>query len=469
MDFVSNGCFELCGYHRHEIESQKILWGDFTHPEDIHEVDRMVRHAANIGEPFEVEYRIIAKDGTEKWVWERGRVVDSTEDGIAILEGFITDITDRKRSETALIRTESYARAVVESAIEAVIAIDCHGKIESFNNAAEKMFGYSFKEVRGIHCRKLMPPQFAKKFDQYFTQKLAISNWNNNEELSGRKRNGNEFPILVSISQLQNDRAEKHVVLIRDLTNQRTAEKEVREQRELLAHVDRLNTMGEMAAGIAHEISQPLTAISMYAKSGLKFLENSSSKSDRLQEALEKLSVQAHRAGAVIERMQQMTRPRESHQEIIDCTTLIRGVHKLAEVEAQLRKFVIVLRMAEYLPKVKCDPIQIQQVVLNLLRNGMESMSYTNSSHNKIILQADLIDQKIKISIVDSGHGISRELAKQLYLPFVSTKELGMGLGLSISRSIISAHSSQLEFVNNKSDGATFFFSLPVAQLQSTA
>ena len=103
MDFVSDGCFELCGYHRHEIESQQVLWGDFTHPDMIDEVDRKVRNATESGQPFEVEYRIIARNGQEKWVWERGRAVDRRSDGVVILEGLITDITDRKLTEAALV------------------------------------------------------------------------------------------------------------------------------------------------------------------------------------------------------------------------------------------------------------------------------------------------------------------------------------------------------------------------------
>jgi len=339
MEFVSDGCYQLCGYQRHEIESQSVLWGDFTHPQDIDEVDRKVRTAAIKSEPFEVEYRIIARSGQQKWVWERGRVVDFRDDGVAILEGFITDIT-----------------------------------------------------------------------------------------------------------------------------SQRIAEKEAREQRELLAHVDRLNTLGEMAAGIAHEINQPLTAISMYAQTGIRLMQSKKLNKNRLSEALEKLSLQAHRASAVIERMQEMTKQRESLQEVVDCESLITEVHKLAEVEAHLRDFIIILHIDSDLPSISCDPIQIQQVILNLLRNGMESMKASHCpAGSKIILQINSNKRGIRISIIDNGLGISETLAKKLYQPFTSTKESGMGLGLSISRSIISAHGGKLEFSNNNTSGATFYFTLPHA------
>ena len=462
MDFVSDGCFELCGYQRHEIESQQVLWGDFTHPDMIDEVDLKVRSAADNGEPFEVEYRIITRDGTEKWVWERGRVIDHRADGVAVLEGFITDITDRKLAEAALMRAEAYAQAIVESAVDAVITVDNQGGIESFNQAASTMFGYRASEVRGHHCRTLVATGFYREFDRYFQRSLGgASPQERSVEINGCDKRDHEFPIVLSMRGIVNVEEKKYVILIRDLTEQRQAEKEVREQRDVLAHVDRLNTLGEMAAGIAHEINQPLTAISMYAQSSLRFLARAQPQLDRLEEALEKLSQQAHRAGAVIERMQELTRPHQSHQEVVDSSRLLYEIHALAEVEAQIRNFIIVMRLDDRLPTVKCDPIQIQQVILNLLRNGMDSMrSNKCKPGSKIVLQAKAGPAEIRISIVDSGLGVSRKLEKQLYQPFATTKEAGMGLGLSISRSIISAHGGQLSFTNNKAGGATFSFNL---------
>ncbi len=465
MDFVSDGCFELCGYHRHEIESQQVLWGDFTHPDMIDYVDRKVREAADRGEPFEVEYRIITRDGDEKWVWERGRVVDYRSDGVAILEGLITDITDRKHAEAALVRAEAYAKAIVDAAIEAVITVDAAGAIEAFNQAACAMFGYRADEVRGQHCRTLIAANYYREFDQYFQRRRdGAATAPREVELNGCDRRDREFPLALSMHGIVDLAERKYVILIRDLSEQRQAEKEVREQRNLLARVDRLNTLGEMAAGIAHEINQPLTAISMYAQSCLRFLRKPDPAIERLEDGLEKLSQQAHRAGAVIERMQELTRPRESLRETVEPTRLLREIRDLAEVEAQLRNFIIVLRIDDKLPPVRCDPVQIQQVILNLLRNGMESMQAKRCQPgSKIVLKAEARDGRVRIAIVDSGTGISQQLEKKLYQPFATTKPSGMGLGLSISRSIIAAHGGRLEFGNNKGSGATFHFSLAAA------
>ena len=463
MDFVSDGCFDLCGYQRHEIESQQVLWGDFTHPDMIDEVDRKVRAAAETGEPFEVEYRIIARDGQEKWVWERGRAIDRRSDGVAIIEGFITDITDRKLAEAALMRAEAFAQAIVASALDAVIGIDDQGAIESFNQAASGIFGYRADEVRGMHCRGLIATDYYREFDSYFQRNRTPAEWRaSSVELNGCDKQGDTFPIVLSMREILDVGERKYVILIHDLTEQRRAEKEVREQRDVLAHVDRLNTLGEMAAGIAHEINQPLTAISMYAQSGMRFLQRPVPDLERLGEALNKLSQQAHRAGAVIERMQEMTRPHQSHQEAVDAAQLLYEIHGLGEVEAQIRNFIIVLRLDDNLPRVNCDRVQIQQVILNLLRNGMESMRANRcKAGSKIVIQARTTPSQVRISIIDQGVGIARDLEQQLYTPFTSTKESGMGLGLSISRSIVAAHDSQIEFCNNPGGGATFSFGLP--------
>ncbi len=462
MDFVSDGCYDLCGYHRHEIESQQVLWGDFTHPDMIDQVDRVVRAAAETRGSFEVEYRIIARDGAEKWVWERGRVVDYREDGVAILEGFITDINNRALAEAASRRAEAYAQAIVDTAIEAVITVDEQGAIESFNQAATDMFGYCAEEIKEHHFRRLVGKRYYAELDRYFQRNRApvAGPWRG-IELDGCNRDNRTFPVALSIRRIPGVDDAKYVILIRDLTEQRRAERVVREQRDLLAHVDRLNTLGEMAAGIAHEINQPLTAISMYAQSGLQFLQQDRPDLEKLGQALSKLSQQAHRAGTVLERMQEMTQPHQSRYERTDAGDLIRGIRELAEVEARLHKFVIHLRLAGQLPDIQCDPVQVQQVILNLLRNGMESMRMAScTAGSRIVLQANQVNDRVRIEIVDCGIGISQENQELLYEPFASTKKSGMGLGLSISRSIISAHGGRLEFRNNDAGGATFSFEL---------
>ena len=462
MDFVSNGCFDLCGYHREEIESQSILWGDFTHADDIDDIDRIVRTASGIGESFEVEYRIVAKGGQTKWVWERGRVVHVREDGVAVLEGFITDITSRKQVETELRHAQAYAQAVVESAADAVITIDEHGHIESFNRAASRMFEYTATQATSLLCRELIATHDRAVLDKYIeSNRIAGTTEQASCDINGLTKNNREFPLTLSINRIDETVDSRYVILARDLTQRQAHDRQLREQREMLAHVDRVNTLGEMAAAIAHEINQPLTAISTHAQSGLRFLKKTPTAIARVEEGLELVSAQARRAGAIIERIQMMARYKERLPEAIDVGTLVGGIQGLAQLEAHLRNFAIELDICENAPAVVCDPVQIQQVILNLLRNGMESMSDANCAANaKIRLRSEIIDGGVRIAIIDQGAGVSEQVATQLFEPFRSSKQLGMGLGLAISRSIIVAHNSTLEYFDNPDGGATFQFIL---------
>jgi len=254
---------------------------------------------------------------------------------------------------------------------------------------------------------------------------------------------------------------------VSDLTDQRAAESEARQHREYLAHADRLNMLGEMATGIAHEINQPLTAITLFAQAGGRLLR--AGKKDRLLEIFDKLNKHAHRASAVIERMQTMVRSQERTKEVTDCNVLVEDVSKLAEAEAAIRDMSVELELTATLPAVAVDTVQIQQVALNLLRNGMESMQSTDARNGSSIrLRTSLReDGDIQVSVTDSGSGVTAEVAKKLFVPFSTTKKSGMGMGLSISRAIIIAHGGNLDFFNNETCGATFFFTLPQASREN--
>lgn len=254
-----------------------------------------------------------------------------------------------------------------------------------------------------------------------------------------------------------------------DITPLRRKEMQLKEQQDQLTRLDRLSTLGEMTAGIAHEINQPLTAISTYAQSCLRFMDPDNPKPDRLKEALGKLSEQAHRAGAVVERIREFARQRPSANELIDCNELIETVEELAEADARGRGIVIRTKLARDLRIVLCDPIQIQQVVLNLIRNAIDSMESSGfQGGNEVVLRTEKTDGGgVRIAVVDSGTGISDVVEKDLFRPFSTHKASGLGMGLSVSRSIVTAHGGQLDYYNNSRGGATFFLLLPPAPGES--
>jgi two-component system sensor kinase FixL len=246
----------------------------------------------------------------------------------------------------------------------------------------------------------------------------------------------------------------------------------VNEQREQLAHVERLNTLGEMTAAIAHELNQPLTAIAMYSKSAKLLAQQG--QQDKLMDVLDKVAQQSHRAGAVIERMQAMSYQSSHQQDQVNPTDLLKEIKDLAEIEAQVRHFTIDLKIPQHLPLISCDPIQIQQVILNLLRNGMQSMQTNQCAPGSAIeLRAVIDHQQLWIKVTDQGTGIEDSMADKLFLAFASNKHTGktagMGLGLTIGKAIIEAHGGRLNYRNlTPTNGAEFFFNLAVAPQAQT-
>ncbi len=244
----------------------------------------------------------------------------------------------------------------------------------------------------------------------------------------------------------------------------RRSEEEARETRERLAHVTRISTLGEMATGIAHEINQPLAAVATYAQACGRMIRSRMSNDVELLETLDRISHEALRAGAIINKLKDLVRRRESRQVPCDLNTLINDVAGLAGVDAQHKGVDLRLSLAEGLPLVVVDPVQIQQVVLNLVRNGMDAMDGCSSDGVLLLRTRAAGEGGVTCSVVDQGVGLDAEQEAELFTPFYTTKESGMGMGLSISRTIVRAHGGKVWFTRNPDCGTTFHFSLPVEE-----
>lgn len=468
MEFVSEGCQKLSGYTPSDFEEQRVSWVDVIHSDDRDDVWQSISAAVKAEVAFEIEYRIVTKSNQERWVWERGRAVEAPASSETHLEGIISDITDRRRAESELFESRAFSEAVVDTAAEAIITIDVNGAIETFNRAAQHMFDYTLEEVQGQNVRMLMPKPYSVEHDGYIARYLRTDEARiigTGREVRAQRKDRSVFPIHLSVSEVKSNVGRKFVGLIRDISKQRAAEMAARQHIEQLAHADRLNMLGEMATGIAHEINQPLTAISLFSQGGKRLLDTG--KIDRLPDIFDKLSQHALRAGAIIERMQSMARESESVRKLADLNVLIEEVVKLAEADARMRDIEIEFVPSAVLPTVLVDEVQIQQVALNLLRNGMEAMRSTGCRDGNVITMQTMLrgDGDVEVTVVDSGSGVDNEIADKIFTPFSTTKDSGMGMGLSLSRTIIIAHGGELAFFNNESGGATFYFTLPVEQL----
>ena len=359
------------------------------------------------------------------------------------------------------------ALTVLDSAVDAIVTIDAKGIIQSVNRATLTMFGFGEQELVGQPLSMLMPEPYRSRHDGFIEHYLKTGKANIigiGRELIAQAKDGRVFPIYLAISDIDEGGQRYFAGIVRDISDQKAAQAALLEQQERLAHVGRLSTMGEMTASIAHEINQPLTAIAMYAQASLKLLQRDNFDKEKLIAALDKLNQQALRAGAVIERIQRFVRNESGQKELANLNTLIRDVEHLAAADARLHGIDLEFYLDPDLPDVFCDPIQIQQVALNLLRNAVDAMDEVGCQHGNTVkvCSGSIANDLVEVTVVDAGSGVAEDQEGLVFGAFHTTKANGMGMGLSICRSIIEAHGGNLNFKNNDTHGCTFYFQLPI-------
>ena len=374
------------------------------------------------------------------------------------------------RSERPAADNHSHAapewKALLDAAVDAIIVIDHRGRIETFNSAAEVIFGFDAQEVLGKNVSLLMPEPYKGEHDGYIRNYLDTGDAKIigiGREAQARRKGGPVFPIDLSVGEIPTDGQPKFVGIVRDATKRKRAEEEIHQTRERLAQFGRLSTLGEMAASLAHELNQPLTAIATYTQACQRLIESGQSDDDEILTALKKCNAQAQRAGEVIRRLRQFVKKKELGRREVSFDEIFRDLTVLAEVDARDNGVSLTIDVAKGLPRVLVDAVQIQQVILNLIRNGIDAMMNVNHYDDGISVTVDKSpNDQVRIMVTDHGTGITEEDEKKIFQPFFTTKTSGMGLGLAISRSIIESHGGVLSFTKNPSGGTTFHFTLPV-------
>ncbi len=374
------------------------------------------------------------------------------------------------RSEPPAAGSHSFAapewKALLDAAVDAIIVIDHRGRIETFNSAAEVIFGFSAEEVVGENVSLLMPEPYKSEHDSFIRNYLETGNARIigiGREAQGKRKSGSVFPIDLSVGEIPTDDQPRFVGIIRDITERKRSEEEIHKTRERLSQFGRLSTLGEMAASLAHELNQPLTAIATYTEACQRLIESGKSDDDEILATLKKCNSQAQRAGEVIRRLRQFVKKRELGRREVSCDDLIRDVAALAEVDARDNGIPLTIDLAEGLPKIMVDTVQIQQVVLNLIRNGIDAMMDMDQHDEGISVSVSEFEtDQVKIVVTDHGSGITKEAEEKIFQPFFTTKPSGMGLGLAICQSIIESHGGVLSFTKDPSGGTTFYFTLPV-------
>jgi len=382
-----------------------------------------------------------------------------------IYVGTILDNTAQKEVENTLREREEKFTSVFETGPDAIIIFNEQGAIESLNAAAVWLFGYLESEVLGQDVKMLMPALDRERHDGFLAHRptgekriIGIA-----RVVMGQRRGGDTFPMELNVGEIRIGERRLFTGFIRDISERLGAERRLQDLQAELLHVSRLTDMGQMSSALAHELNQPLTAIANYTKAARRTLDQGVEASrDKVQELLDKAAGQALRAGQIIRRLRDFIEKREDNRAPEDINKIIEEAMALAFVGAAEASATVTANLAANLPKVLIDKIQVQQVVLNLVRNALEAMA--NSPRRELCVSTEQENEAfVQVVIADSGPGLAEEVVAKLFQPFVTTKHDGMGIGLSICRSIVDAHGGKLWATSRPGDGVTFHFQLPIA------
>ena len=371
---------------------------------------------------------------------------------------------DRAEATTEkLLAREAHLQSILDTVPDAMVVIDERGIMQSFSLAAKRLFGYSPGEVLGKNVKMLMPSPYRESHDGYLDRYLRTGERRIigiGRVVVGSRKDGSTFPMELAVGEMRSNNQRFFTGFIRDLTEGQKTEGRLQELQSELVHVSRLTAMGEMASALAHELNQPLAAIANYLKGSKRLLEKSTDdQAAKVREAMDKAADQALRAGEIIRRLRDFVARGESERRVESLAKLIEEASALALVGAKEQGVHVRFQLDQNLDLVLADNVQIQQVLLNLMRNAIEAMA--ESPRRELLVSSRAAeDNMILVSVVDTGSGIAPEMATQLFQPFVTTKQRGMGVGLSISRTIVDAHGGQIWADPNPEGGTIFRFTL---------
>ncbi len=388
------------------------------------------------------------------------------------LIAIVHDITSRRAATDALAERETRLRAILATVPDAIVTIDTSGKIETFSQAAERMFGYRAGEIIGRNVSQLMPSPYREAHDGYLERYLRTGERRIigiGRVVVGQRADGSTFPMELQVAELQvaemaSGGRRLFTGFVRDLTEQQQAERRLQDLQARLVHSARLGTLGRMASTLAHEINQPLTAIANYVQAARQLL--ASGRADlhpRVIDAMTKAAAQAARAGAIIQRLRQFVSRGETARRAEDLNKIVEEAAALALLGAREYGIRVNFSLRPDLPVVLADAVQVQQVVLNLVHNAVEVLQPCARREIDIATGIAAVTGFAEVTVADTGPGLADEVRENIFRPFISTKREGMGLGLSICREIVESHGGRLGVTSQTGVGTVFRFTLPFA------
>ena len=373
------------------------------------------------------------------------------------------DITAAKRAQIALQEREAHLRSVLDTVPDAMVVIDSNAAIQSFSATAERLFGYTEAEVLGRNVSMLMPSPYREQHDRYMSRYMETGEKRiigRGRVVVGLRRDGSTFPMDLSVGEMRSGERRSFTGFIRDLTERQETQRRMQDLQAELIHMSRFTAMGEMASTLAHELNQPLTAVASYLSGCRRLLDGKTEQeSVMIRDAIERAADQALRAGQIIRRLRQFVSRGDSERQVENLAKLIEEASALAMVGIRETGVRVIFALDPRFELVVVDKIQIQQVILNLMRNAIEAMQET-SRRELTIASAGLADGMVEVTVTDTGPGIAESIQRRLFQPFITTKAHGMGVGLSISRTIAEAHGGRLTAEPNPAGGTIFRLTL---------
>lgn len=411
----------------------------------------------------------VRKDGSE-FLADVSITALRNEDGS--LRGFakiVSDITGRRAAEEALRSRESHLRSILSTVPDAMVVIDDQGMIVSFSAAAERLFGYQEAELLGVNVSRLMPSPDRERHDAYIRRFLETGEKRiigTGRVVFAERRDGSTFPMELSIGEASSDSRPLFTGFIRDLTERQLTEARLESLKSELIHVSRVSAMGTMASTLAHELNQPLAAVANYVEAIRDLLANpDSADMPMIRDVLDDTAKEALRAGHIVRRLRDFVARGEVEKTIEKLPLLINEAAVLGLMGAREKGVEPRFDLDPYASPVLVDRVQIQQVLINLIRNAVEAM--TDSPVRQLIVTSRP-DQRgfVRVIVADTGPGVTPEVAAQLFTAFVSTKAEGMGLGLSICRTIVEANGGRIWMERGAGGGTEFHFTLVSAKAE---
>jgi two-component system, LuxR family, sensor kinase FixL len=365
-------------------------------------------------------------------------------------------------AEQVLAR-EAHLESILETVPDAMIVIDERGTINDFSAAAQRTFGYTAQEAVGQNVKMLMPSPYRENHDEYLARYLETGDRRIigiGRVVVGERKDGTTFPMELAVGEMRSNDQRFFTGFVRDLTERQDTESRLQELQSELVHISRLTAMGEMASTLAHELNQPLAAIANYLKGVRRLIERQGGEqSTVIRDAVEKAAEQALRAGDIVRRLRDFVARGETERRVESLAKLVEEASALALVGAKEQGIRVRTQYDLDVDLVLADKVQVQQVLLNLMRNAVEAMAGT--PRRDLLLSTAAADGMVVINVADTGPGIDVEFAPQLFQPFATTKPHGMGVGLSISRTIVEAHGGRIWTEPNPGGGTIFRFTLP--------